>query len=1034
MKMTFYGMVALALALVMAGCDPSGQGEAPARRAVVKEVAQVASEPCAPAAPQTSVLDVAPQDMRAAVAAAYRLQPDKRFLRAIDEIHAFFVPAEPRAEVLAAYVDAAWRVCYRGEVVGALPELAGYADWQELLSGWAGRLNERYPPRWGATLEVALAQTDPVAHDYSVSAALTAIRGLNARWRDGQRTTADLREAARALTLLSVHKLDLIEVADAVDTRAIAMLTLATRLGGHDMRHEEALLAELLGHRTHALALAQQLPPDDAVRLYVLKDDAGLERVARARAASAEARHLHLLRLSDKGDREGWKRWYFAAVPGLPGLHQLKTAVGLRAFELNAGFAPLLPHITLMAVAAQKEGPGWGVDLVGMLGLDAQRDMRKAAAALRSLLQLDKQTMYARLENDLAELGRDMDGAFMDAATLGAFYRGYFYSALYVSGKHYLNSASAAEAAEKFRASLGQPEGGVAADLARWYANLAASMDGRADMAALQRDLTELTHLGGPPLQRTFRELGERASYGDPQMLVAAKALAARLDDRVPHRRILGSVAYRTLFDLPLTERLYANSAEVGEDPDLLIWHAKFTGNLAALRELMERKHLPLDDRIDIPDHLGRLGASEAEVDTAYLRLTAEQPDNWGVQKEYVDYLEQAKRYRDAREHVQLWLDRNAAKGGFSYMVATTAVARQLYHEGRYKEGLRVIEPVMSNIRSGAAERAARLFDKLGQRDKALALARTVVETHPDFTHGLGLLAGLNWRYGQHAEAAQLIKNWRYRIGPWEWRKDLGAPFVEVFGDDVESGVAAFTELLQAGVSPYDLRELVPPVRKAGHHELAFNMASRLTGSGPGGVEFLLRAYKSMSEWRDEKTALDWLRQRVPPQVLNMASMVVYSESEFDLLWDLIPEPERGEHADAVWLYRAAALLQQPGEQTQRRAAVLAYLASSGGSFYDALSGHLLGQKSEAEVLALATDANKRCEAAYFLGVRAMSENRFHDASDWFRVAAETGLIRMGEYRWAGNQLRAWDRKGKSLSLLQDQHAHRDEAEQELVQ
>lgn len=1027
-------MGALALALLLAGCDPSGQADAPAPLAVVNHVAQAAPEPCAPSAPHASVLAVAPQDMRATVAAAYRLRPDRRFLRAIDEIHAFFAPGEPRAEVLTAYVDAAWRVCYRGEVVGALPELAGYADWQELLGGWAGRLNERYPLRWGATLEVALAQTDPVAHDYSVSAALTAIRGLNARWRDGQRTTADLREAARALTLLSVHKLDLIEVADAVDTRAIAMLTLATRLGGHDMRHEEALLAELLGHRTHAVALARQLPQDDAVRLYVLKDDAGLERVARARAASAEARHLHLLRLSDKGDREGWKRWYFAVVPGLPGLHQLKTVVGLREFDLDAGFAPLLPHITLMAVAAQKEGPGWGVDLIGMLGLDADRDMRKAAAALRSLLQLDKQSIYARLDNDLAELGRDMDGAFMDAATLGAFYRGYFYSALYVSGKHYLNSASAAEAAKWFSVSLGEPEGGVAADLARWYANLAASMAGRADLSALQRDLAELTHLGGPPLQRTFRELGERARYGDPQMLVAAKALAARLDDRVSHRKILAGVAYDTLYDLPLTERLYANSAEVGEDPDLLIWHAKFTGNVDVLRELMERKHLPLNDRVDIPDHLRRLGASEAEVDAAYLQLTSEQPDNWIVQKEYVDYLEQARRYRDAREHVQLWLDRNAAKGGFSYMVATTAVARQLYHERRYKEGLRVIEPVMENIRSGAAERAARLFDKLGQRDKALAFARTVVEAHPDFTHGLGLLVGLHWRYGQYAEAAQLIKNWRYKIGPWEWRKDLGEPFVEAFGADSAGGTAAFSALIEAGVSPFDLRELVPPVRKAGHHELAFNMASRLNGSGLAGLEFKLRAYKSLSAWRGETVALEWLRKQLPPQALNMSSVIAYTESYFDLLWDLIPQPELGEYADAVWLYRAAALLQQPGEHKLRREAVLAYLASSGGSFYDALSAHLLGQKSETEVLALATDANKRCEVAYFLGVRAMSENRFHDASDWFRVAAETGLIRMGEYRWAGNQLRAWDRKGKSLSLLQDQHVQRAEAEQDLVQ
>lgn len=61
---------------------------------------------------------------------------------------------------------------------------------------------------------------------------------------------------------------------------------------------------------------------------------------------------------------------------------------------------------------------------------------------------------------------------------------------------------------------------------------------------------------------------------------------------------------------------------------------------------------------------------------------------------------------------------------------------------------------------------------------------------------------------------------------------------------------------------------------------------------------------------------------------------------------------------------------------------------------------------------------DSRCEASYYLGLRAQSEGRLRDASDWYRISIESGLQNMGEYRWAYNQLYLWEGEGKSLERI----------------
>ena len=85
---------------------------------------------------------------------------------------------------------------------------------------------------------------------------------------------------------------------------------------------------------------------------------------------------------------------------------------------------------------------------------------------------------------------------------------------------------------------------------------------------------------------------------------------------------------------------------------------------------------------------------------------------------------------------------------------------------------------------------------------------------------------------------------------------------------------------------------------------------------------------------------------------------------------------------------------------------------------YGILGKYLLGMETEEGLLELATDDKRRCEYAYFIGFKAQAEGRYEDASDWYRIATETGLIPNGEYRWARRALMKWKDSGKSLENL----------------
>ena len=308
-------------------------------------------------------------------------------------------------------------------------------------------------------------------------------------------------------------------------------------------------------------------------------------------------------------------------------------------------------------------------------------------------------------------------------------------------------------------------------------------------------------------------------------------------------------------------------------------------------------------------------------------------------------------------------------------------------------------------------------MDKLGHRDQAEDLGRRMVARYPDSAALRADLAGLYWRHGKPAEAARLLKDASRRLRAEDWRSEVAPEFEEAFESRPNEALAAFMALLAEGCDPFAIKYLIYSSARLKMYAVAFEMASRIRWQGQGAVEFNVIAYQNLLEVKGQPAALAWLRSRIPPDSLNRASMVIFEVGRHELLWDLIERPD-GNMADFVWLMRASAAVRVGVGNDPNRARLFEYYNRSLPGHYHVIGRFLLGLATEREVLDQATDASRRCEIAYFIGVRAQADGRYEDASDWYRVAVETGQSRYVEYRWAFYTLYKWLDPYKSLSRL----------------
>lgn len=1032
------------LAVLAAGCE--GQ-----RLPWQRESSQRPA-PVAPVAPQVAaipdVLTVPPKKMRWALAEAYRLRPDRRFLLAVADVH-HLMTSQPRATAAVEFREGRWHVSYRDVSVGTLPPFPNFPDLTAVLSNWVQRLNGQFPLPLASDASAPLpGEIENQISGFAAPNLVAALRQVDRLWNAGKRQPALLASATRALVLLSLQSLDRVQMGDTVPAKGLALLALTRTLTDRDTAREEGLLAQAMGYTRHAQMAAASLPPSDAVRLFLAGDGQGLKALAEGNHATIEARYLWMARLADRKEVNQFYafRESFFQHPGLI-LPSLKAGLDMHDFGSNISLSTAVPKVVLAELARElgKPAEGWkealarrlqsaliaGVYLIDSLsrrafGLEPPgpaalvHSIAGQIAALSAwLLEPNLAMVINRFESEVEKAAEESRGPFLDEETHRAYFRAFFYSGLFVRGLHYLDYLSSVEAVRGFAGQLGNAGHGAPGDFQRWYRHLADSKEGSADARLFLEDLAGLPHLGAPALRRTFTELQDRVPYGDPVSFAAAKRLVLRMDTRVEHRMSLSTVAHRGLRDLALFETLYRSAIEAGQFGYQQVWYANFTGNQTALMELLRSPEAKAETRAEILGHLEKFGVAGETLRAEYRQLIAEDPGSWKTRSKYVDHLERIKAHAEAREVIEEWLDEyEESSTGFDSIHAHTALARVYYREGRYEEGWAAIEPVVSSWQGGALERAARLLNKLGRKDEAEEMGRRAVGRYPDEPRIRTALAELYWTNGKHVEAAKLLTTASHKLSATDWSYTVAPGFARVFKDRPEDALAAFRVLLAEHIDSMHLKKLGVVIAKEGRHEVAFRMLSQLRSHGGEEVELVLETYRNYKAWKGKEVALAWLKKSFPAQLHNRGSQIVFWAKEYDLLWDLIENPEQGSHAQLVWLMRAAAAMTQGPGKDLHREKLLTYYANSGGDHYHALGRFLLGLATEQEVLSLATDPVKRCQIAFYIGLRAKTEGRYVDASDWLRVAVETGQNNNEEYNQAYHDLHWWVNEGKSLSRL----------------
>ncbi|MEW6066949.1 MAG: tetratricopeptide repeat protein [Nitrospirota bacterium] len=942
----------------------------------------------------------------------YRLNPDRRFLLAISEIHHFFT-GEDREDVKVSFNNGKWIITYKHSEVGVLPELPEFSDFMELLSHWVNILNSKYPLnisdqdnyQESNRIEEFLAR-------YHAQYAMVALREIDMIWNNGLRNKKLLRDATEAWVILVYQSLDKIEMTDELTSKAISMLAISKALTEYNVVPEEILLAGHMNYSKYAMNLAKTLPEECPLRLYTLKKYKLLKEMAERPEANSEIRYLRLNHLVELRDIEGWFDWIESRYPyDAYTLPILKTAMDLNKFSIDKYLPDLLPHIVLFNIAKETRQFDW-------------RDI--LANGIRKMVENEKSVMIKRLVSDLSKLGEKYKGPFLDAETVKKYYESYFYSSLFVQGIFYLDKLSSVEMVEVFSKELKDNKGTdekdnedkTAMEFQRWYRNLAVSKSGEKNPEKLLEDITTISSFGSSPLIRSFNELTKHCSFGDPKLFEAVKHLITKLDTRPSHRAFLGDIAYSSLLDLNLAEAMISNAVETNpsENNSNRVWIAYFKEDIAKLWETARSADIEPIFRIEALEYLDDDISNAENIKEIYEQLIKEFPKDYKISYKYVEFLRKNKEYGKARSVASNWLSLKVPTAGLEDIAMKNAIGRAFYEEGLYKKGLQYIKPVIESYQATSMIIAAKCMAKLNMHKEADRLFRQVTARYPDTLHVLMSYLKYLWETDRCDEASQLIKSWKYPLNAMDWRFEIGKSFANIYAvQPKKNGLKAFSALVNASLSPWDLRNIVLKVHETGNSELAFEMHCLFKENN---IEFLMDGFRYLKEFQGKGKALNWLKSKIPSHMLNFTSMIIYRDGEYDLLWDLIENPEQENHPDFVWLMRAAAWSKAKKDLAQHKEKLVEYFTHNNNTRYHKYGRYLIGLEPVNDLLLGAKDDNSLCETAYYIGLRAQGEGRYKEASDWYHVSVETGKIKMGEYRWAYDELYRWYRKGKSLSLM----------------
>ena len=994
---------------------------------------EVATTPVAASAPpieqrvsfaepeRRTVLDVPSADMLSAVRAIRRVRPDRRVLLAVADIHRLLT-GTPTSRVRLSWGDPNWIVEY-GEpsvVVGTLRELASLEESRRFLTAWADAISRREAKSLSkGELEPIEARTVAALDSLSAPAAMFAIQRLDDEWATS-RDARLLSLAASAFGTLAVMSDDQVDMSDALLGRALAV-SVAARALGAPQRRAEVLIAQQLGYLAEARDSARALDATDAVRMFVLGQDKALIATAEENDADALARYFAIYRSGQNGQ----DAWYSAiqrfGMARRSSTATLKTAFVSRDFGLERSMPYNAPGAVTSELRALEAAKNLGArmshrlrsfygDAVGAGFTGARGNLAKASALVD-------------LENQLGKTSSHFSGALIDSSVVDSYFRACYYSALARSATFFLERLSSVESSRRLAEDMaGELPSGPAPEYAAWLRHLADAKAGKRTKPDLLRDATSARWLGYRQLEMTIDEIERDGRFDQyTERLSASQSFAARLDGRPDHVHARAGLSTETIWDMVGGERFYTRAAAMKGDADesLLTWVARLVRDTTTLMRMAADTSASLSLRSQA---LGQL-VQDSLAPNAFIRrqfeaVIAAQPEHWRRRSVYVDFLRGVGDFKAAESVAREWVEKypGTATNSFDPNTARVTLARTLEDQKRYAEAWEVIQPTISSYQGNAMSRGVSVLLRTGRLVEASQLADEIVDRYPDGPLAYTTRALALWTQKRHVDAAKQLYDAREWINGYEWRSDVARAFLQALGDQPESETtAAFQALIAANVPHWMLGELANGLVRQKRPDLGFAFHSKLQPeTGAGGFSFPIDATKAMRSWRGNAAATEWLRQYVPTGVEGPPAMAFYQYDLFDELWTLrMP----GQHESTfTWLMRAAAATASPAIMRKHRDELLAVYQLRSSDPYFVMGRYLMGLTSKDQLLAIANAPDRRCEIAYYLGLRAKAEGRLYDAADWFAASIATGQRNEGEYIWSLQEINRFATAGKSLA------------------
>lgn len=274
----------------------------------------------------------------------------------------------------------------------------------------------------------------------------------------------------------------------------------------------------------------------------------------------------------------------------------------------------------------------------------------------------------------------------------------------------------------------------------------------------------------------------------------------------------------------------------------------------------------------------------------------------------------------------------------------------------------------------------------------------------------LGEAVGQLWNKPDYDSAAKAIADYPWALQPEEWAQFIAPHFFRSFSEAPKFAIAATQSLARREFnSTQNIGKVFDYSAAKGNPTLAFDCASSILETSFSGKELLYldmasTTYGYLQAGKGREAALDWLKNRVPPQFLNPFAMFALTHDNLDLLWDFIPAEPQGIGSEDVWTCRAAAGCRH--SRSNQDKLLKEHFSTRSPNLIHRAGRILLGTDPESSILDERTSTKELCDLAFFLGWNAECRGKRDDAEKWYHLSLETGVNKGLEATRARTRLR----------------------------